>query len=57
MVNLQERTHAKVWFQKSCNAFSCKFVAYFQNNLLQEDFWVTAAKLLKQLYNTLILEI
>ena len=48
--NLQENTHAEVWFQQSCKVtrtsawvFSFKFAAYFQNTFSQERLWVTAS--------------
>ena len=37
--------------------FSCIFAAYLQNTYLQEHFWLTAVKPLKNLYYTLILRI
>ena len=33
VANLQENTHAEVWFQTSAWVFSCKFAAYFQNTI------------------------
>ena len=42
--NLQENTHAEVWFHHSAWVFSCKFAAYFQNTFSWKHLWVAASE-------------
>ena len=42
--NLQENTHAEVWFHTSAWVFSGKFAAYFQDILSLENLWMATSE-------------